>query len=116
MWILPPSFRIISNYALEKESDSEVKVEKRTFTSTEQALRLAIGLDVTKDVIKQGDGSNYPPKGATVSVHYSGTLTDGTKFDSSRDRGKPFEFVLGQGQVIKVPIILKYILKDVFKF
>ncbi|MBI5536657.1 MAG: FKBP-type peptidyl-prolyl cis-trans isomerase [Deltaproteobacteria bacterium] len=47
-----------------------------------------------------GTGAEAAP-GKRVSVHYTGTLTDGSKFDSSLDRGKPFQFVLGAGQVIK---------------
>ena len=51
-------------------------------------------------VLKVGHGA-FAVAGQTVSVHYTGWLTDGTKFDSSVDRGQPFSFTLGAGQVIK---------------
>ena len=52
---------------------------------------------VLKEIRKPGEGDEHPMSGDTVFVHYVGTLTDGTKFDSSRDRNKFFEFQLGKG-------------------
>lgn len=47
---------------------------------------------MTKEIISPGDGTSFPQAGQTCKMHYTGTLTNGSKFDSSRDRGKPFEF------------------------
>lgn len=52
------------------------------------------------EVITVGEG-DVAKAGQTVTVHYTGWLTDGTKFDSSVDRGDPFQFKLGAGQVIR---------------
>lgn len=52
------------------------------------------------EILQNGDGAKASP-GQKVSVHYTGWLTDGTKFDSSVDRGRPFEFPLGAGRVIR---------------
>ena len=56
------------------------------------------GLKYVDEVIGTGE---KPRLGRTVVVHYTGTLTDGTKFDSSVDRGQPLEFRIGTGSVIR---------------
>ena len=53
------------------------------------------------EVIKQGNGSEKPSAGETVSAHYIGMFMDGRKFDSSVDRGQPIRFPVGTGRVIK---------------
>jgi FKBP-type peptidyl-prolyl cis-trans isomerase FkpA len=56
------------------------------------------GLDI--EVVKDAQGTAIK-KGQLAKVHYTGWLTDGTKFDSSKDRGDPFEFRVGEHQVIR---------------
>ncbi|MEG4294376.1 FKBP-type peptidyl-prolyl cis-trans isomerase [Microcoleus sp. C2C3] len=66
--------------------------------NTEKTVTTDSGLKYVE--LKKGNGAT-PKTGQRVVVHYTGTLEDGTKFDSSRDRNSPFEFKIGVGQVIK---------------
>lgn len=72
-------------------SGSQAKEEAPPTVTTKSGLQY--------QVLKAGDGAEAKA-GQTVKVHYTGWLTDGTKFDSSVDRGEPFEFDLGAGMVI----------------
>lgn len=56
---------------------------------------------ILKEIIKEGVGVEMPSTGCRVTVHYTGTLLDGTKFDSSKDRNDPFTFNLGRCEVIQ---------------
>merc|ERR1719312_2225117 len=64
------------------------------------ARRLKTIMGVETETLKPGDGATFPTPGARVTCHYVLTLTDGKKIDSSRDRGQPFQFNIGKGEVI----------------
>lgn len=71
---------------------------KNTLIPESQIRQMDNGLQIQD--LKIGTGAEART-GQTLAVHYSGTLENGAKFDSSYDRGEPFQFVLGAGQVIK---------------
>ncbi|TDH70882.1 uncharacterized protein CCR75_008734 [Bremia lactucae] len=68
--------------------------------STKEPVDLSGDGGVLKETYVEGTG-DFPPAGNEIRAHYTGTLLDGTKFDSSRDRDAEFKFVLGKGNVIK---------------
>lgn len=78
--------------------DATPTVTSQSGQTAGELITMTNGLKVQDLVI--GTGAEAKQENA-VSVHYVGTLTDGTKFDSSRDRGQPFVFVLGAGNVIQ---------------
>ncbi|MFM7888671.1 MAG: FKBP-type peptidyl-prolyl cis-trans isomerase [Pseudanabaena sp.] len=81
-------------------NQTEVKIAEAPLINMSDSEIKETGTGLKYKVITAGTGAT-PKKGDTVVVHYIGTLEDGTKFDSSRDRNSPFSFKLGVGQVIK---------------
>jgi FKBP-type peptidyl-prolyl cis-trans isomerase len=88
---------VYRDYMNKNQSYSIGNLDTTPPTPSASAVTTASGL--TYEDLKVGDGATAA-SGNTVSVHYTGWLTDGTKFDSSLDRGQPFEFTLGAGSVI----------------
>jgi len=84
---------------VESETVSEPSVENKEMDiPMGDLVTTATGLQYFDRIVGSGD---TPEQGDIVVAHYTGTLLDGSKFDSSVDRGKPFEFPLGMGRVIK---------------
>ena len=89
----------IDERAQEKARVAEEKAQKRIEEQWPNATTTPSGLKYV--ITEEGSGEKTPTKGATVKAHYTGKLIDGTKFDSSYDRGQPIEFPVGSGRVIK---------------
>lgn len=80
------------------DDDRPSATERRAAAISREAKKPADGLVIEDIALGQGREVRV---GDFVKLHYTGTLTDGSTFDSSRSSGKPFEFRVGQGQVIK---------------
>ena len=86
------------NSSGETQKQSTIDVADKAISTLVKGMKKTVsGLYYT--ITKKGEGE-HPPKGANVSVHYKGTLVDGTVFDSSYKRDQPIEFSVGVGQVI----------------
>lgn len=90
-------FFVYQDYSSKKQSYPIGTLDETPPAPSANAVTTASGL--IYDDLQVGDGT-AAQSGNTVSVNYTGWLADGTKFDSSLDRGQPFEFTLGAGEVI----------------
>jgi peptidylprolyl isomerase len=96
--VAPPVETLVADAASLKPPAPTAKPAPTVMKDKKAMMTTSSGLQYVDTV--EGKGA-APTKGQTVTVHYTGTLQDGTKFDSSRDRSDPFKFKIGVGQVIK---------------
>lgn len=86
-------------------ANAQTRTKKATVKPKPKPAVLAAGAVKTPSgliyLITQKGTGRVPKVGETVVVHYTGTLTNGAKFDSSHDAGRPYAFPLGKGRVIK---------------
>lgn len=97
------SFNALLTQLLQDKAQGRIKINSRDLALIKekypQAISLPSGLMYV--ILAEGADDKTPQRGTTVSVNYSGRLLSGTKFDSSLDRGKPLQFPVGVGRVIK---------------
>jgi FKBP-type peptidyl-prolyl cis-trans isomerase len=89
---------LVTENAVKAEQEKAAGEEALIKVKYPNAIRTSSGLMYI--ILKEGNGAT-PTSGALVEAHYTARLLDGTKFDSSVDRGQPFLFVVGRGEVIK---------------
>jgi len=97
--IVPIFFILISRDKQEDETFELTYIDQNIEEENNNAKNME-NEELKIEVLQEGTGAEAENED-NVSVHYVGTLQDGTKFDSSIDRGAPFDFLLGSGQVIK---------------
>jgi peptidylprolyl isomerase len=96
----PTATQVAVAPAQTETTPAQTIIDLKTIAKAGEASMITTDSGLQYVEIEEGSGAT-PQPGQTVSVHYTGTLQDGTKFDSSLDRKQPFQFKLGAGQVIK---------------
>lgn len=83
-----------------KNQQQEKQPEQKTEQKVEEMAIVELPSGLKYKIISKGTGTETPKAGQRITVHYTGSLEDGTVFDSSVSRGQPFKFTVGVGQVI----------------